>query len=169
VLYLLDANVLIDANRDYYPLDRVPEFWEWLEHQGRAGAAAVCREIYDELEAKNDELTRWVKSQEIRDALLLPEEPVPELVSRAVADGYAPDLTDDELEQLGRDPFPGGVRPRRSGIAVRGDDGGLEAPKKAGESPSAGCVPGPWSALYGDLSAPSRTRLQNRLEKRVAW
>jgi hypothetical protein len=105
VLYLLDANVLIDANRDYYPLDRVPEFWEWLEHQGRAGAAAVCREVYDELEAKNDELTRWGKSQEIRDALLLPEEPVPELVSRAVADGYAPDLTDDELEQLGRDPF----------------------------------------------------------------
>ena len=30
MLYLLDANVLIDANRDYYPLERVPEFWDWL-------------------------------------------------------------------------------------------------------------------------------------------
>ena len=30
VLYLLDANVLIDANRDYYPIHRVPEFWDWL-------------------------------------------------------------------------------------------------------------------------------------------
>ena len=30
MLYLLDANVFIDANRDYYPLDRFPEFWDWL-------------------------------------------------------------------------------------------------------------------------------------------
>ena len=30
LLYLLDANVLIDANRDYYPNGRVPEFWDWL-------------------------------------------------------------------------------------------------------------------------------------------
>ncbi|MDE0019943.1 MAG: DUF4411 family protein [Candidatus Poribacteria bacterium] len=28
--YLLDANVLIDAKRDYYPMTRVPDFWEWL-------------------------------------------------------------------------------------------------------------------------------------------
>ncbi len=30
MLYLLDANVLIDADRDYYPIDRVPEFWDWI-------------------------------------------------------------------------------------------------------------------------------------------
>ena len=30
LLYLLDANVLIDAHRDYYPLGRVPEFWDGL-------------------------------------------------------------------------------------------------------------------------------------------
>lgn len=30
MLHILDANILIDANRDYYPMDRVPEFWEWL-------------------------------------------------------------------------------------------------------------------------------------------
>jgi len=30
LLYLLDANVLIDADRDYYPLNRVPEFWAWI-------------------------------------------------------------------------------------------------------------------------------------------
>jgi len=35
VLYLLDACVLIDANRDYYPIARVPEFWEWLLEMGR--------------------------------------------------------------------------------------------------------------------------------------
>lgn len=30
MLYLLDANVLITANRTYYPLERVPEYWAWL-------------------------------------------------------------------------------------------------------------------------------------------
>ena len=27
LLYLLDANVLIHANKDYYPLDRMKGFW----------------------------------------------------------------------------------------------------------------------------------------------
>ena len=30
MLYLLDANVLITANNLYYPIDSVPEYWEWL-------------------------------------------------------------------------------------------------------------------------------------------
>lgn len=37
MLYLLDANTLIDANRDYYGLDSVPQFWEWLIHMGQQG------------------------------------------------------------------------------------------------------------------------------------
>jgi len=37
MLYLLDANVLIDANRDYYPIARIPEFWEWLVYHGEEG------------------------------------------------------------------------------------------------------------------------------------
>ena len=41
--YLLDANVLIDADRDYYPLGRVPEFWDWLLHQSEHGAKAKRR------------------------------------------------------------------------------------------------------------------------------
>jgi hypothetical protein len=37
VLYLFDANVLITAGNTYYPIDQVPEFWEWLHYQGMAG------------------------------------------------------------------------------------------------------------------------------------
>lgn len=33
-LYLLDANILIDANRDYYPVEAVPEYWAWLNRPG---------------------------------------------------------------------------------------------------------------------------------------
>ena len=48
MLHLLDANVLIDANRDYYPISRVPEFWEWLTHVAEKGKTKVPVEIYDE-------------------------------------------------------------------------------------------------------------------------
>lgn len=34
MLYLLDANVLIRAHSDYYPIDRIPQFWEWLIREG---------------------------------------------------------------------------------------------------------------------------------------
>lgn len=37
MLYLLDSSVLIDANRDYYPLERVPQFWGWLPEPSNAG------------------------------------------------------------------------------------------------------------------------------------
>ena len=40
-LYLLDANVLIDAQRDYYPFEMVPEFWDWLVHMARQGTIKV--------------------------------------------------------------------------------------------------------------------------------
>ena len=45
MLYLLDANVLIDSNRDYYPIERVPEFWEWLAHVGKQGFVKIPVEV----------------------------------------------------------------------------------------------------------------------------
>ena len=105
MLYLLDANVLIDANRDYYPIGRVPEFWHWLRYKGERAQVKVCLEVYEELRAGNDELSEWSKAPEVEAALLLDEEAAPTSVSRVVDDGYAADLTDDEVEKLGRDPF----------------------------------------------------------------
>ena len=37
MLHLLDANVLITAHNQYYPIDQVPEFWGWLQHQAASG------------------------------------------------------------------------------------------------------------------------------------
>lgn len=105
MLYLLDANVLIDANRDYYPLDRVPEFWDWLHDQGAAGAAKVPIEIFEEVKDGGDQLASWMKDPAVKAALLLDESATPTNVTHAVHNGYAADLTDDELEKLGRDPF----------------------------------------------------------------
>ena len=32
MLYLFDENVLITASNMYYPLEAVPEFWEWIDY-----------------------------------------------------------------------------------------------------------------------------------------
>ena len=105
MLYLLDANVLIDANRDYYPITRVPEFWEWLIHEGAEGRVKIPLEVYEEIKDGNDELAGWAKESETEESLLLDENADADVVARVVDEGYAADLTDDEVEQLGRDPF----------------------------------------------------------------
>ncbi len=105
MLYLLDANVLIDANRDYYPITRVPEFWEWIAHNGTERRVTIPRELYEEINDGQDDLSNWARENDIEDALLLDEEADVSLVSRVINEGYAADLTDDELEKVGRDPF----------------------------------------------------------------
>lgn len=105
MLYLLDANVLIDADRDYYPLARVPEFWDWLQYQGEIGTVKVPLEIYEEITDGEGDLVDWLERPEIRAALVLDEESEATRVSTVIATGYAPDLTDDELLRVGRDPF----------------------------------------------------------------
>ena len=104
MLYLLDANVLIDANRDYYPLGRVPEFWDWLVDRATKQQVRIPLEMYEEILAgKDDDLTRWLKDN--RDALLLDENVNEALVARVTNVGYALDLSDEEIERVGRDPF----------------------------------------------------------------
>jgi hypothetical protein len=111
MLYLLDANTLIDAKRDYFQFERVPEFWEWIAYQGENGCIKVPIEVYEEfVEAKKpdgsrDDLAEWAASCKVRDAMLLKEDADPCLVQKIVYQGYAQDLSDDEIYKLGRDPF----------------------------------------------------------------
>lgn len=105
MLYLLDANVLIDANRDYYSIERVPEFWEWLAHMAGNGDVKIPLEVHEEIKDGNDSLAKWAKDEEIKSAILFDEDVDVALVSKVTAEGYAADLTDDEVEKIGRDPF----------------------------------------------------------------
>jgi hypothetical protein len=105
LIYLLDANVLIDSNRDYYPLSRVPEFWEWLLYYGQQGNVKTPIEIYEEVKNGNDDLAEWMKQEETQNALLLNEDVEVATVANVIDQGYASDLTDDEVEKIGRDPF----------------------------------------------------------------
>ena len=110
MLYLLDANVLIDANRDYYPIERVPwEFWDWLTAMAELGGVKIPEEIYEEIVLPRpprdspNTLVDWLKANQ--DVLSLDEPVNPGLVAYVTEQGYAADLTDDEIEKVGRDPF----------------------------------------------------------------
>ena len=105
MLFLLDANVLIDANRDYYAIDSVPEFWEWLVYQGEQGNVKISIEIYEELTDGNDVLADWANRSETKSALLLDENVEVSFVQSVLREGYADDLDDAEVAKLGRDPF----------------------------------------------------------------
>ena len=111
MLYLLDANTLIDAKRDYYPIERIPEFWDWLLFQGEQGNIKIPIEQYEEFydkkdnDGNKDELATWAEKEEVKEALLFGEEIEQGLVARVTYDGYTANPTDDELIKIGRDPF----------------------------------------------------------------
>jgi hypothetical protein len=107
--HLLDANTLITARDSYYPLDGVPEFWEWLQYQGEQGAVKIPLEIYEEIkegpDGQEDLLFNWLQDDQVKAALLLQTDVDPDAVQHVIDQGYAPDLDDTEIEKLGRDPF----------------------------------------------------------------
>ena len=158
VLYLLDANVLIDANRDYYPIDRVPEFWDWLIAMGKRGRVKVPLDVYEEITDGNDAVAIWLKDN--RDALLLDEDVREELVMRATEEGYANDLSDSEIEKVGRDPFL--IAYALAGIGVVWYP---TSKQNQGQSSCARCVQRLWYPLPQHVRAHTRTGLPYRMER----
>lgn len=104
-LYLLDANVLIRAHEDYYPVDRIPRFWAWLLEMARNNIIKTPREIFDEVTPPPGSLADWIKQQDVRDLLVLDEPVARARVAYVLVNGYAPDLNDVDIEKLGKDPF----------------------------------------------------------------
>lgn len=79
MLYLLDASILITAHNSYYPIDRVPEFWEWLLHQGITGKVKIPQEILEEVlegRAEGDSLLGWLNDCDTKQALSLADESI---------------------------------------------------------------------------------------------
>jgi Domain of unknown function (DUF4411) len=104
-IHLLDANVLIRAHEDYYPMDRIPRFWAWLLEMAEASAIKMPIQIYNEVAPSRGMLAEWLRRPHVKEALVLAEPTDLARVQRVLVHGYAPDLTDIEIEEIGQDPF----------------------------------------------------------------
>jgi hypothetical protein len=67
-------------------------------------------EIFEEVkdgpkDVEKDLLFSWIQQDECKAALILHEAVNTDHIQLVVGTGYANDLTDDEVEQIGRDPF----------------------------------------------------------------
>lgn len=62
-MYLLDANVFIEAKNRYYAFDICPGFWSWMDHMLPQKNVVSIVNVYDELTHGNDELAQWAKKQ----------------------------------------------------------------------------------------------------------
>lgn len=103
MLDLLDANVLILAKSTYYEFGRVDQYWEWLLRQADEGNVKLPLEIYEEITQGSDELRDWVI--QYRDDLILEENINNELLQIVISEGYGPNLTEGNLETMGKDPY----------------------------------------------------------------
>jgi hypothetical protein len=105
MLYLLDANVLISAQELHYPLKRIPQFWAWMLTMADAGTIKLPVEIFNEIAISKGDLKDWLTSPDHAKKLRLSGQVNGAILQNVISQGYAPDLTDSELEQIGQDPF----------------------------------------------------------------
>jgi len=62
-MYLLDANVFMQAKNLHYGFDFCPAFWAWLLEQNAAGKVFSIAKVEDEILAGDDDLSLWVKER----------------------------------------------------------------------------------------------------------
>lgn len=64
-VFLLDANIFIEAYRRYYSFDIAPTFWLALKQKAEAGLLVSIDRIYQEINNydDDDELKRWVNNE----------------------------------------------------------------------------------------------------------
>jgi len=59
--YLLDANVFIQAKTLHYGFDFCPAFWAWLIHENTRGNVFSIEKVGDEVQAVDDDLSKWAR------------------------------------------------------------------------------------------------------------
>lgn len=62
-MYLLDANVFIQAKQRTYCFDFCPGFWDWLDRAHGSGRVVSIEAVLSELKAGADDLSDWAGSR----------------------------------------------------------------------------------------------------------
>lgn len=60
MIYIFDSNVLINLFRNFYRR-RFPSLWEKFDAYVESGQIVSVREVFNEIEGRDDKLSEWVK------------------------------------------------------------------------------------------------------------
>jgi hypothetical protein len=60
--YIIDANIFMQAARNYYPFDFAKPFWDGLVNFAKQGKIISIDKVYDEIMKGNDTLKDWADS-----------------------------------------------------------------------------------------------------------
>lgn len=103
MLYLLDASAIIEAHRDYYPMERVPDFWDWLVQMAKSRRLKIPLEIWEEITPHDSRLVEWMDENE--QVLVLNEEITKRELDRVARKAYVANPSREESGLMGEDPL----------------------------------------------------------------
>lgn len=107
MMYLLDANTLMEAHDTFYPVDRVKPFWDWIRFKAEAGLIKMPLEVFSEFTGDGLHV-QWINDPDVKAALVLNEAANPALIQRVINIGYQgtdPAFDDIQHTMYGQDPF----------------------------------------------------------------
>src|SRR6056297_2201241 len=107
MMYLLDANTLMEAHDTFYPVDRIRPFWDWVHAQAEAGLIKMQVEVHAEFTGDGLHV-QWINDPDVKSALVLNESADPSLVQHVIDNGYQgtnPAFDDIQHTKYGQDPF----------------------------------------------------------------
>lgn len=120
-MYIIDTNILVEANRVHFPLNTAPDFWNWLVMLGQQGKICFPELVYKEIGRGNDDLIDWLEihkkiffRESVEAYVAMPH------VMQAYIDifGKTSAIPETLLDTLGADPYIVAHAIVHSGIAV---------------------------------------------------
>lgn len=105
-MYLLDANIFIEAKNRYYAFDIVPAFWAWMEKAVESDVRTIIP-VRDELLVKDDELGDWFRSRRNASWIL----PVDDELTQIAFGHIATELSTSDYKTPGIEKFLSGADP----------------------------------------------------------
>ncbi|MDV3251989.1 DUF4411 family protein [Devosia sp. BK] len=106
MIYLLDANVFIEAKNRYYAFDIVPAFWTWMDNVVAQNVRTITM-VRDELMVKDDPLGEWMRDRKDADWVL----PVDDEATQLAFAEIVVELGNSSYLQPGIDKFLSGADP----------------------------------------------------------
>lgn len=65
-MFLIDTNILITAQNEYYPLDFCSGFWEFIKDKNLSKDIGIIKSVENELKEKQDIISQWLQTSNLQ-------------------------------------------------------------------------------------------------------